>query len=380
MNFNVKFLMQPFDNTKFTDPKNNTVTITVGLSGSGKSTYYKDISKIVNDVNELDQLSVGDTVQINRDELRLWKCNLDEDEYHKLPFTKKFEDEITEDFKRIFIAALKQNNNVVLTNTNLKPEYYTDILHICKNLGVNVYCHLFMINENRYYENTLRNGNPHWKNNPIAKGILKLMAGKLYTNSMPLIIRGYQEKMIKDNLFVEFDTKNIVDLYEHGFSLVPTDPNLLKNIQNHKLSRESESYFVCDVDGTLAHNDPEIRDAVDNSNYDKLQTDKVDYAVNLVYSTLKYYHRGLKSIILSGRYNKTATQDWLYNNEIQYDEFHCRDYEDRRPDWIVKLDLIYGLVKKYHKLPMLSIDDRNIVVKAYRMLGIKVFQCQDGDF
>lgn len=137
---------------------------------------------------------------------------------------------------------------------------------------------------------------------------------------------------------------------------------------------------LCDIDGTLAH--MEGRSPYD---WNKVDTDKVDSAVAYILDSIKFMmntsnrngrpYNNNRVILLSGRDSicREKTRDWLELNDIDYDRLYMRKEGDNRSDVIVKRELYEKHIKgKYNVLCV--IDDRPVVCRSWRELGLKVLQ------
>lgn len=85
-------------------------------------------------------------------------------------------------------------------------------------------------------------------------------------------------------------------------------------------------------------------------------------------------------VIVSGRPTDRAgiaTEEWLERHGINCLRLLMRDRGDRRPDWIVKQQILDYLPKDRIAF---VIDDRNSVVDMWRRNGLTVYQVADGDF
>ena len=78
---------------------------------------------------------------------------------------------------------------------------------------------------------------------------------------------------------------------------------------------------------------------------------------------------------------REATIDWLSEHELWIHPFelYMRRDGDRRPDVVVKKEILYEL-KKDGWDPWLCLDDRNAVVAMWRREGVTCLQVADGDF
>lgn len=147
--------------------------------------------------------------------------------------------------------------------------------------------------------------------------------------------------------------------------------NVTKDVTDSKILEYLPKAIICDLDGTLAHTGNR-RKAYDE-NYEQ---DDLDLSVFTMLTSLKA--SGHKIIILSGREGssrgKSATLQWLKDNNIDYDEFYMREAGDRRDDTIVKLEIFDKKIRYRYNI-IAVFDDRPKVVRAWRTRGLKVFDC-----
>lgn len=149
----------------------------------------------------------------------------------------------------------------------------------------------------------------------------------------------------------------------------------------YEFDPDKPTCIIVDIDGTLAHMSG--RSPYD---YSKVSTDTVDPIVREIvtrYATRSVIEEDASTyiIIVSGRENgcMSATEQWLQDNKIPYDELHMRQAGDSRDDRIVKKE-IYDLYIKTRYNVRFVLDDRDRVVEMWRGLGLKVLQVAEGDF
>lgn len=97
--------------------------------------------------------------------------------------------------------------------------------------------------------------------------------------------------------------------------------------------------------------------------------------LNVLAAAKKY-----KIMLLSGRSSdaRQATEDWLKQHGVVYDNLWMRPSKDYRPDEVLKKELLLSICKPEEVLCIF--DDRNKVVDMWRSLGILCCQVADGDF
>lgn len=89
---------------------------------------------------------------------------------------------------------------------------------------------------------------------------------------------------------------------------------------------------------------------------------------------------GRTIILVSGREElyRQQTEDWLYNNRIDYDTLYMRQSGDRRKDDVVKKEIYENQIRgKYNILFVL--DDRPRVCRMWYQLGLTVLKIGDPD-
>ena len=134
-----------------------------------------------------------------------------------------------------------------------------------------------------------------------------------------------------------------------------------------------EGAFIFDIDGTLAHINPNSpRDIYDGS---RVYQDLLDQSVSVVYNSL--YEWDFQTLIVSGRDEKyrDVTEKWLYDNKVYYGRLYMRPKGDTRHDAAVKYEIAQRIVEDYNVLGVF--DDRSRVVQMWRTAGFKTFQVAD---
>jgi len=138
-----------------------------------------------------------------------------------------------------------------------------------------------------------------------------------------------------------------------------------------KYDDELEECIIVDIDGTLAHIDPENpRDIYDAS---RAINDLVDDAVGNIVAMA--YEHGYKVILMTARKKShlPITKEWLEVNNIDYDEIYCRKAKDERPDDVVKLEMYEEHIRGKYNVKYV-LEDNPKVSHAFFALGLKVLQ------
>lgn len=153
--------------------------------------------------------------------------------------------------------------------------------------------------------------------------------------------------------------------------------NRSDNIEPYVPDEDLPSAILVDIDGTLAlHGD---RGPYDTSRYSE---DTLEHRLVTLTNRL-YTHpdNPARVIVMSGRDAafRQVTEDWLDVNGVLFDELHMRVEGDTRRDDVVKLELFNEHVRDRFNV-LASFDDRDRVVHFWRRLGLFVCQVNYGNF
>lgn len=128
-----------------------------------------------------------------------------------------------------------------------------------------------------------------------------------------------------------------------------------------------------DLDGTYAL-------IGDRSPYDadSCGLDEVNPAVHMVANWARADGYGI--VLASGRGFKAshryATEQWLFWNNIHYDQLTMRDPGDGRPDAVVKLEKYWAEIAPYWDVKLV-LEDKPDLTAGWRGLGLVAFQVAD---
>jgi predicted kinase len=132
---------------------------------------------------------------------------------------------------------------------------------------------------------------------------------------------------------------------------------------------------ICDLDGTLSlmHGNRTPYEAA------KCISDKLNVPVGRMLTD--YRQLGVKILLFSGRSDAglESTKQWLVNNGVIYDELVMREDGDFRNDGIIKEEMFNAHVKDKYNVRFV-LDDRDMVVKKWRSMGLLTLQVFEGDF
>lgn len=315
------------------------VEMLVGIPGSGKSTYAKQVvAKAPND-----------WVRVNNDDLRammngsVWSAD-----YEKM---------VTDARNYLIRDALKRGKNVIIDNLNINRRHFDDVCKIAKsvNADIQVYEKAFYIELDEAMERNAKREGAARVPDDVMKKWFKESGGKQFKFFKPRV-EIYKERQGALN--------NTVDAPAWDDTL-PTA-------------------VLCDLDGTLAliHG---------RSPYDASDCDIKDLPNWPVIETiLAHYKAGRKIIFCSGREDKyrpetvrfiekyCLLQDGFAVTPVEY-HLHMRKTDDFRKDSIIKEEIYVNEIEgKYNVLCVL--DDRNQVVDFWRSKGLTCFQVAPGDF
>lgn len=307
------------------------VEMLVGIPGSGKSTYAKQVvSKAPND-----------WVRVNNDDLRammngsVWSAD-----YEKM---------ITDARNYLIRDALKRGKNVIIDNLNLNKRHFDDVCKIAKsvNADIQVFEKVFYIEfDEAVARNAARTGAARVPDE-VMKKWWKESGGKQFKFYKPRV-EIFQER--RGNLQSTAEAPAWIDGLPEA--------------------------VLCDLDGTLAliHG---------RSPYDASNCDIKDLPNVPVIETVMAHHRAGRYIIFcSGREDKyrPETERFIakYCKGLPYQLF-MRKTDDFRKDAIIKEEIYQGEIEgKFNVLCVL--DDRDQVVEFWRSKGLTCFQVAPGNF
>ena len=294
------------------------VEILVGVPASGKSTWAKDYVK-----------NNPGWARFNRDEIRFMTKNM--------PICDpKMESFINEIQEFTILGLLRQGKNVIVDNTNLKPEYIEAICEIVK-YDATVRFRVFDISLEKAKERDAQ------REKKVGDAVI--------------------ERMYKDY-------KKLIDSFDMSMRCP------VKRIyKNPEVDKSLPIAVISDLDGTLCHMNGK-RGPFDWHN---VHRDDLDESVA---SLLRRHHdKGDIVIIVSGRDGscRKITEDWLALHDLPYDELYMRPANDFRKDNLIKREIYDNHIRD--RFNVLAVyDDRDQVVKMWRGLGLKVLQVAEGNF
>lgn len=299
------------------------ITVTVGVSGSGKSTW----------AHEQWEKDPMNTLVVNRDKIRELLFGYNEktiSEYYKRLDINKLEKQVTKYEDTLIYEGLNENKHIIVDATHLKDSY----LERYKFWNVHFKVKFFDIDLD---EAIKRDGE---RVRQVGAEIIK----KQYAN---------------------YKSMRLSSLAGVGY----------RKLDNINQDETLPPVYLLDIDGTIAHMNGK-RSAYDWKN---VGVDDLCPALSPVIDSinrLKY----VKVIVVSGRDGvcEPETLKWLSDNNVDFEEFYMRTPNDMRPDWQIKEEIWREISKEYNILALF--DDRMQVVRRARALGLKVFQVDYNNF
>lgn len=140
--------------------------------------------------------------------------------------------------------------------------------------------------------------------------------------------------------------------------------------------------YVFDIDGTIADCSHRIHH-IENKDWRAFFAACGDDTpiIHIIGLARDLATSGRQIIYVSGRSDecRTETKLWLDKHDLPSGQLYMRKSGDRRPDNIVKGELLDRVMADGYR-PIMTFDDRNQVVKMWRERGIPCAQVAEGDF
>lgn len=294
-----------------------------GLPASGKTTRAKEYA------------SIG-FLRVCRDDIRLMVAG----KYAGLTNDQEYAVTVIEE--GAVIRALQAGKNVVVDAMHLRPRYVRKWAKIALEYGADFdICELDVTLEDSQRRDRLR-----------------YEMGQRFVG--PTAISKMARFLGKDGALLPVSLEDLQPAVE------PVEPYVAP-------SGKPDAILV-DIDGTLAH--MQGRSPFD---WKRVGEDAIDPEVRDIVQD--FWDSGNEVILMSGRdaVCRKATERWLSDMHVPYDELYMRGEGDTRKDSIVKLELFDTHVRRRFNV-RLVLDDRNQVVEMWRSLGLKCFQVAPGDF
>lgn len=307
-----------------------------GLPASGKSTFAR------NWVAE----DPDGRVRVNRDDLRVTAFGKPHGVDERL---------ITEFQHSMIRAALRAGLDVISDDTNLNSKFLKSLLEIAAEFGAEIEWHdefLFV---------------------PLATCLVRDRR---------------REARVGDDVIQNFYSRYIAG--KKHFRRPELAADEVYKAEPYLANPELPEAILVDLDGTIAHNDGH-RGFFD---WKKVGNDKPHNEIIRIVQWA--WQAGIETIFVSGREDVCfeETYDWILRHvffpianrtpamiNMQHVQpmLFMRKAGDGRKDSIVKLEIFDREFRNNYNV-LFCLDDRNSVVQAYRSIGLRVLQVQDGDF
>lgn len=222
----------------------------------------------------------------------------------------------------IILAALKEGKHVIVDNTNLLPAHIERIKQLVKGIA------------------------EVWVDDSFLK--------------VPV-----EECIKRDLQRLDSVGKDVImQMYNKYLKEEPTPVKYIEGLPDA---------VIFDMDGTLS--------LLNGRNPYDASTCEQDLPNPQVVELYHLYKDKYKVILCSGREDKyrEQTEKWLANNNIEYAHLYMRKTDDFRKDNIIKTEIYKDHIAPNYNVKVV-VDDRLQVVKAWRELGLTVFQVAEGDF
>lgn len=289
--------------------------LTVGISASGKTTWAQEFVRTKAEKGEK-------WVNLNRDDIRaeIFEIKTGHPRFRWSEWNRTWEKEVTERWKLNIQDVLGNpyNHGVIISDTNLNPKTRNWLTNVFEEARWDVGIKLFPVDYEVAVKRDLARANP------VGSGVIAEQIEKYWD---------------------QFGDKYV------------GDETLPKAV-------------VVDIDGTVAH--ITVRNIYD---WTAVFTDRADEMVCAVVKGLKA--QGYKIVVTTGRddISRNHTWDWLVENfGFEPDDLFMRTYKDMRKDAVVKRELFDTYIRNKYNV-VLAIDDRPVVVRLWRSLGIQTLAC-----
>lgn len=292
------------------------ISILVGISGSGKSTWAHQKWK----ENPLD------TVIISRDKIRELLFGFSEKEikqYWNNPHLATLEKMVTKYEDTLIDESLKSGKHVIMDATHLGLQYLERF--------------------------------KYW-NVPTEIIDFHLPVSKAIENDRKRV------KQVGD-VFIKKQFEQLEFLINH-----PKLRELSFEATTIKQNKSLPSCVIFDLEGTIA-----VRGERGQYDWKRIKEDKLDYNTSEILRDL-LESENPAIIICTGRDGITEfeTRRWLNDKDIKFDGLFIRREGDLRPNWIVKEEMWRKIAEHYYINGIF--DNSSKVVRRAKALGLKTFQ------
>lgn len=307
------------------------LTLTIGLPGSGKTTVAEQCRDLV-----------PDTVLVSRDGIRQELFG----EFTN--YSPEQESLVSSVQEKVVDKALEQGRHVIVHDMNLKKAYRKRWAGYAVKHGVAF----------RYLDMTYV---------PLEDC--------LFRNARRTDKRPIPEQVILDNHKRYLSNKQAIETPE---SLVESLKDVPQGHDPYEYTPGLPEAIIVDIDGTVASHEG-VRNPYDTTRYewDTPRWDVIKVVQDYAYRTIPK-----RIIFVSGRDAKfyDVTYEWLMHwVKVPIEGLFMRPEGDTRRDDVVKLELFDKHIRGKYNI-WCVFDDRNRVVQAWRSIGLYVNQVNEGNF
>jgi hypothetical protein len=248
---------------------------------------------------------------------------------------------------KLFKQALEQGSDVVVDRMNFNAQQRIKYLTEAKNRGYRTIATTFYIPKSICYDRCIeRQGHPTIKDQESAGRALS-------------------------TFFSKFEFPSIEEGFDELVEVLWTDEN-------------KQLAIISDLDGTLCDIDHRLHLVKGEG-----KKDWKSFFENLIYDKpnlwcqdiIHRYKQDTVIVLCSGRPDnyKKLTEEWLYENNVEYDKLFMRPRNDMRQDALIK-KIIYKFEINTRYDILFVLDDRQTVINGWRDLGLVALQCAPGHF
>lgn len=295
-----------------------TLFVTIGIPGSGKSTWAKTQTPCW---------------RVNRDDIRESVFG------YRGPPIAHMEEKVTRIQNSLILEGLRSGSSVIVDNTNLVATHRNALKKLAHEAGVEVlYKEIFF--DTPVVECHRRNNE---RSNPVPSYAM--------------------ERFIK-----------AAAPYYSG-KLLPVSERITRSSTGSGPNLDGHPAVVCDLDGTLC-------DLAGRNPYDPSTCDKDLPVRVVLEALEGFYAQGKAILFVSGREEIYRPQTLTFlNRYVKFPyELYMRPGGDMRPDPVIKREIYDQFIANKYRVDVV-LDDRPRVVRMWRYdLGLKVFQLNDKEF
>lgn len=299
-----------------------TAVVTIGCPASGKSTFAKQLS--------------SSHKQIERDLVRVQLAG-SKKEFHTKFDRKVGEAAVSSIIRNELLQCAKNKQNVIISDTNINKQLRHRLYQDLFDMGFEVRVSWFDYS----IEELVRRNSNRAQDDQVPEEVLAQM-------------------------FTDFDKQR---------ELIAQEARVLNfRIPEYKGQPKT---IIFDIDGTIASHEG-IRSPYD---FDKVL---MDNPRSNIIDLVNNYALTCNIVYFSGRDRSchADTVKWISKfTFIEFDEIWMRPKEDKRPDWIVKGEMMIEAFSSDNNFyPWMVFDDRQQVVNIWDNMGIEVIQVQQSRF